>query len=163
MTSDMVQLLNDSQLRYSIYHLSFILTLASLTSRDKPVVMINHNHYFHRYFLLKAVSAERLGSYLSFCNVFDYISVKITGDVFWVESAFESLKSSCQFQAVKNYSAYEKDESGNLVPPAKVTQLLCPNDCSSQGNCTNGTCICNEGYVSADCSMRFDEIPQLFR
>ena len=130
MTSDMVRLLNDSQLQYSIYHLSFIFTLASLTSRDKPVVMINHNHYFHRYFLLKAV---------------------------------ESLKSSCQFQAVKNYSAYEKDESGNLVPPAKVTQLLCPNDCSFQGNCTNGTCICNEGYVSADCSMRFDEIPQLFR
>ncbi|PFX18968.1 Neurogenic locus Notch protein [Stylophora pistillata] len=89
--------------------------------------------------------------------------LQITGDVFWVESAFESLKSSCQFQAVKNYSAYEKDESGNLVPPAKVTQLLCPNDCSFQGNCTNGTCVCDEGYVSADCSMRFDEIPQLFR
>lgn len=89
--------------------------------------------------------------------------VQATGDVFWVESAFEALKSSCQFEVVKNYSAYEKDEEGNLVPPTKITEKLCPNDCSFQGNCSNGTCVCNEGFVAADCSMRYDEIPRLFR
>lgn len=64
---------------------------------------------------------------------------------------------------MKNYSAYEKDEEGNLVPPTKITEKLCPNDCSFQGNCSNGTCVCNEGFVAADCSMRYDEIPRLFR
>jgi len=89
--------------------------------------------------------------------------LKLTGDLNWVDSAFESLKSSCEFQAVKNYSAYDKDEEGNLVPPTKIAQNLCPGDCNSNGNCTNGTCVCKEGFVSADCSMRFDEVPQLFR
>nr|XP_058945176.1 von Willebrand factor D and EGF domain-containing protein-like [Pocillopora verrucosa] len=91
------------------------------------------------------------------------LDLQATGDVFWVESAFEALKSSCQFEVVKNYSAYEKDEEGNLVPPTKITEKLCPNDCSFQGNCSNGTCVCNEGFVAADCSMRYDEIPRLFR
>lgn len=54
-----------------------------------------------------------------FCNVI-FLS-QITGDIFWVESGFEALKSSCEFEAVKNYTAYEKDEEGNLVPPKKVT------------------------------------------
>ncbi len=64
---------------------------------------------------------------------------------------------------MKNFSAYDKDEEGNLVPPAKIAQNLCPGDCNGNGNCTNGTCVCNEEYISADCSMRFDEVPRLFR
>ncbi|XP_022787242.1 von Willebrand factor D and EGF domain-containing protein-like [Stylophora pistillata] len=87
----------------------------------------------------------------------------LTGDFEWVESAFESLKSSCAFEAVSNFSAYEKDEEGNFVPPMKIAQNLCPGNCNSNGNCINGTCVCNEGFISADCSLRFDEIPRLFR
>ena len=87
----------------------------------------------------------------------------MTGDLNWVESAFESLKSSCEFQAIKNFSAYDKDENGNFVPPVKISQNLCPGDCNNNGNCTNGTCVCSEEYVSADCSLRFDEVPRLFR
>ena len=49
------------------------------------------------------------------------------------------------------------------MPPVKIAQNLCPNDCSFNGNCTNGTCICKEGLIAEDCSMREDEIPSLFR
>ena len=64
---------------------------------------------------------------------------------------------------MKNVSAYEKDEEGNFVPPVKVAQNLCPNDCSFNGNCTNGSCICHEGFIASDCSMRVNEVPRLFR
>lgn len=99
---------------------------------------------------------------LIFYTLLDFL-IQFTGDLTWAESAFEGLKSTCEFQAVKNFSAYDKDEEGNFVPPVKIAQNLCPNDCSFNGNCTNGTCICKEGFIAEDCSMREDQIPSLFR
>lgn len=83
--------------------------------------------------------------WLTFRSLLCFENYQLTDDLNWVNSAFESLKSSCEFQAVKNYSAFDKDEEGNLVHPSNIAQNLCPGDCNSNGNCTNGTCVCNDG------------------
>jgi hypothetical protein len=71
------------------------------------------------------------------------------------------MKEGCEEVALKNISLFTKDENGELKPPAAIGENLCPNDCSSHGNCTNRTCICEEGYTSADCSMLVNAVPVL--
>ena len=38
-------------------------------------------------------------------------------------------------------------------PPDELLEMICPGLCSDQGTCRNGTCLCNPGFVSADCSI----------
>ena len=61
------------------------------------------------------------------------------------QSMVSAMLEECTFKAFKNVSLYEKSENGTLVPPTTVLNVLCPGDCSSHGNCSNGTCICEPG------------------
>lgn len=38
-------------------------------------------------------------------------------------------------------------------------QKRCPKNCSNQGKCVSGTCLCNEGYMKNDCSLFSKTIP----
>ncbi len=36
----------------------------------------------------------------------------------------------------------------------EIETTVCPNNCSRNGICqANGTCLCNQGYISEDCSI----------
>ena len=97
------------------------------------------------------------------CFVFRLLLItQATGDMVFAAFAFSSMKAQCEEVATKNMSLYEKDESGNMIPPPAVTDNLCPNDCSNQGSCRNGSCVCEEGYTAADCSISVDQGPELF-
>lgn len=87
---------------------------------------------------------------------------KITGDKTFASSAFDAMREGCEEVALKNISLFSRDpDSGELKPPAEIGENLCPGDCSNHGNCTNRTCICEEGYTSADCSMEANAVPDL--
>ncbi|KAK3722302.1 hypothetical protein QZH41_017750, partial [Actinostola sp. cb2023] len=87
--------------------------------------------------------------------------LQLTGDLKFAAAAFDSMKESCEEVALKNVSLYKKDANGELKPPAEIGENLCPSDCSNHGNCTNRTCICEEGYTSNDCSMSLNAVPEL--
>ncbi|EDO33240.1 predicted protein [Nematostella vectensis] len=42
-----------------------------------------------------------------------------------------------------------------------IVENLCPNECSNRGNCSNSTCICEEGFTLSDCSMPINAVPEL--
>ena len=44
-----------------------------------------------------------------------------------------------------------------------VVEALCPNDCTFKGNCSNGTCVCHEGYTAEDCSISLYNPPEIYR
>jgi hypothetical protein len=58
---------------------------------------------------------------------------------------FEPPKITCDAQKLiqLNDPLFQIDPSCNTV---------CPNACNNQGNCTNGVCVCQNGFVGADCS-----------
>ena len=55
----------------------------------------------------------------------------------------EAMKSLCEDIVLQDPEA----------DPGALTENLCPNECSSNGQCKNGTCICKEGYTTEDCSV----------
>ena len=38
---------------------------------------------------------------------------------------------------------------------------VCTNECSGNGQCVNGTCICKKGFGTEDCSVVVDQVPEL--
>ena len=46
---------------------------------------------------------------------------------------------------------------------AEIAKALCPNDCSSNGRCVNGSCSCNKDFTADDCSAYIYEIPTIWR
>ncbi|XP_066302881.1 von Willebrand factor D and EGF domain-containing protein-like [Branchiostoma lanceolatum] len=87
--------------------------------------------------------------------------IQITEDMAIAIAHVEIMKASCTDVAYQNISLYEIDDDGVAVPPLAVQQNLCPGDCSQKGQCINGTCVCDEGYTSVDCSLEEGSPPQL--
>ena len=56
------------------------------------------------------------------------------------------------------------DDAVEKEPESTITEIeknLCPNDCSGHGQCVNGTCTCDRGYGTEDCSVHLDQVPEL--
>lgn len=85
----------------------------------------------------------------------------MTGELDFASGAFGVMKESCERDVLRNISMYKNNSNGELLPPMEIGDNLCPNDCSDRGNCTNRTCLCDEGYTSEDCSMAINTVPEL--
>ncbi|XP_035689592.1 von Willebrand factor D and EGF domain-containing protein-like [Branchiostoma floridae] len=85
--------------------------------------------------------------------------VKVTEDFQYVDIIVQQIQAECAEKAYNNVSLYETNENGTAVPPAFITENLCPRQCSNQGRCVNSTCECNHGYTSADCSIQIGRPP----
>ena len=68
-------------------------------------------------------------------------------------SAVSAMMEECEEETLSNVTLWTSDDSGVLQPPQAVGNALCPSDCSGNGRCVNSTCICDAGYLSADCTI----------
>ena len=76
-------------------------------------------------------------------------------------SAIEKMKGYCEEKSLKDITIWKPNpaKNGTLEPPEAVENVLCPNQCSGNGVCVNGTCECNTGFQTTDCSMMDGELP----
>ena len=51
----------------------------------------------------------------------------------------------------------------NSLSVDEISDLLCPNDCTFNGKCINGSCVCNKDYTAEDCSVSIYQIPTISR
>lgn len=51
----------------------------------------------------------------------------------------------------------------NPILVEEISELLCPSDCSFNGKCINGSCVCNKDYTAEDCSVSIYQIPVISR
>ena len=76
--------------------------------------------------------------------------------------------NECEDVVIENVTI-NSNETNNVtkptIPPAleKVLQLLCPNDCTFNGKCVNGSCVCNKDYTADDCSISVYQRPTITR
>ncbi|XP_012946827.1 uncharacterized protein LOC101855535 [Aplysia californica] len=75
--------------------------------------------------------------------------IKLTGDSGWSRTSIELLKERC------------RNVYGQAGPPNAVLNVMCPQDCSSQGRCTQGSCACSPDFGGADCSYNTSVAPQI--
>lgn len=75
------------------------------------------------------------------------------------------LMTECGEIVGRNLSSYLNESSGekpdNSSMLSGIAERLCPNDCTFNGRCINGSCICNKGYAANDCAMSTEEIPYI--
>ncbi|XP_065651911.1 von Willebrand factor D and EGF domain-containing protein-like isoform X2 [Hydra vulgaris] len=76
-----------------------------------------------------------------------------------VESAINNLKSVCSERTLRDLSFWMNVDGKLIGPPIKIAESVCPNECNGNGACKNGTCICNAGYITADCSIKEGQSP----
>ena len=74
--------------------------------------------------------------------------------------------NECGETAGRNLFSYVNESSGeqpgNSSLVAEIVEQLCPGDCSFNGKCVNGSCICNEGFTAHDCAISTDQIPDVY-
>ena len=69
-------------------------------------------------------------------------------------SSLGAFKSACEEKTLNNITLWEANDVGVIQPPKAIGNALCPNECSDHGRCVNATCVCDEGYLSTDCSIK---------
>ncbi|XP_076099859.1 uncharacterized protein LOC143069213 [Mytilus galloprovincialis] len=91
-------------------------------------------------------------------SVSDYIEscildIKLTADTSFVQDTVGAMQTYTIMEVLRNETmAKTKTENGSQTILEYVTSLLCPNNCSNNGNCTSGSCTCLDGYIGEDCS-----------
>ncbi|KAJ8310092.1 hypothetical protein KUTeg_011957 [Tegillarca granosa] len=81
----------------------------------------------------------------------------LTGDDSWIHHQIESARLQC-VHAVEFNKTLQR-EFANLTD--EIKSLNCQNNCSGEGSCINGTCICKDGFEEIDCSVNKAEPPQI--
>ena len=72
--------------------------------------------------------------------------------------------NECGNLAAINMSAsVNGSDKKNPIPIDEISELLCPSDCTYNGKCVNGSCVCNKDYTADDCSVSIYEIPIISR
>ena len=100
--------------------------------------------------------------------VFFFFPLQYTGDFSFAIGAVSVLMNECQDMIVENMTV-NTNETSNVTKPTmppvleEVFQLLCPNDCTFNGKCVNGSCVCNKDYTADDCSISIYQKPTITR
>ena len=90
-----------------------------------------------------------------------------TNDPTFAISAISVLLNNCGQIVGRNLSSYSNESEDNNQGDSSssilsdIAQRMCPNDCSFNGKCVNGSCICNEGFTAKDCSISFGSTPSI--
>ena len=92
---------------------------------------------------------------------------KYTGDFSFATGSVALLMNECGELGARNLSAlanYSSEESPSVDAfVQEMAELLCPNDCTFNGKCVNGSCVCNKDYTADDCSISIYQIPTITR
>ena len=100
--------------------------------------------------------------------LFHLFRCQLTGDYSYASGSVDTLMEQCGNLAARNLTMFANDSSegngspGNLLVE-EIAELLCPNDCSFNGKCVNGSCVCNKDFTAYDCSASINEIPTILR
>jgi len=93
------------------------------------------------------------------------IDLELTGETTFAMSAVSLLVDECGQIVGRNLSSYanESKEEKPELPPflSDIVEGLCPGDCTSNGLCVNGSCVCDEGYTAEDCSISIYQRPAI--
>ena len=73
-----------------------------------------------------------------------------SGDLNIGQLGLDKLRRECKTSLFRD-SRFWSRENGR--PPKHVADVLCPANCSGNGICDRGTCLCRKGFVGSDCSI----------
>ena len=112
------------------------------------------------------------GQYISFLQLKVFsttenvllFSQQLTGDLSFASGSVAILMNECGNLAAINTSQSSNGSGDeNYISVEEISELLCPNDCTFNGKCINGSCVCNKDYTAEDCSVSIYQKPTISR
>ncbi|KAL5018882.1 hypothetical protein ScPMuIL_004604 [Solemya velum] len=99
--------------------------------------------------------------------------IMMTGTTDWSLAALEAAVKSCRSVVEMNNTISNSSDStnasnvGEVIFPDENPILdtilsYCPYNCSSNGACINGTCVCYDGFGAGDCSINLRQPPDVY-
>lgn len=91
--------------------------------------------------------------------------IKVTGDLSWSNDKIPEIQNLCLFDTVATNTTDTNQTIGDVLTAAQqVLAATClPQDCSGQGTCVNGHCVCNADYVGVGCQLARNSVPYTIR
>ncbi|KAK3593470.1 hypothetical protein CHS0354_036994 [Potamilus streckersoni] len=80
--------------------------------------------------------------------------IKISDDIKLTQVATTMAIAKCKDFVTKDPFLLTANSTQDLLQ-----DLLCPGDCSGDGICTNGTCMCKDSFIGDDCSLDSSKAP----
>ncbi len=92
-----------------------------------------------------------VGSYVASCRG----DLMHSGDSRVAALHLGRMAQDCRESVFRNTSMWTRDEVGQSfdLPKKRMVDGLCLNDCSGNGECDRGYCVCDGDFVGADCSQ----------
>ncbi|KAL3863773.1 hypothetical protein ACJMK2_005508 [Sinanodonta woodiana] len=81
--------------------------------------------------------------------------IKLTGSDEFIPTAIQDLQKVCYTTAIR--------QASDPLMVANLISMNCLNSCSGHGQCLNGTCLCDTGYMASDCSLGINTPPTIER
>ncbi|XP_069129087.1 von Willebrand factor D and EGF domain-containing protein-like [Argopecten irradians] len=79
--------------------------------------------------------------------------ILVSGNGAFMKDTVEALKTMCIVEARRSENLTSQGSTGGMTFLEELTSLSCPNNCSGNGNCINGSCICDSGLYGDECSL----------
>nr|XP_034327587.1 uncharacterized protein LOC105328884 [Crassostrea gigas] len=86
--------------------------------------------------------------------------IQLTDSTDWAKESLVNLLREC-ITIVETDTDQWSNETGEAGPPPGITNLICPNNCQGNGNCTEGLCQCFHPWIGDDCSVNSTVPPEL--
>lgn len=98
-------------------------------------------------------------SYIESCIV----DIKLSGNTTYLQDSMDTFKGACLQEVTHNEAYYVNTSTDGRFLADIIFSVLCPRDCSGNGNCSNATCDCFTGFIGSDCSIQVSSPPEVFR
>ncbi|XP_070555873.1 von Willebrand factor D and EGF domain-containing protein-like [Ptychodera flava] len=107
-----------------------------------------------------ALDDSEVDDFINACTV----DIQVLDDLSQATVSRDLMTAQCEEVLTKNTTYWEASgsSSGTVGPPKSILGMICPSDCSGNGNCVDGICTCSEGFGGTDCSTNLQEQPQIY-
>ncbi|XP_063442416.1 von Willebrand factor D and EGF domain-containing protein-like [Mytilus trossulus] len=86
--------------------------------------------------------------------------IEVAGDTTFLTDTINTMVTSIMTELVKTESLYtQKSSDGSQTLLEYFASALCLNNCSDNGICKSGVCICDNGHLGEDCSYTTSSPP----
>ncbi|OWF39666.1 uncharacterized protein LOC110464752 [Mizuhopecten yessoensis] len=82
--------------------------------------------------------------------------ILVSANTNFMKDTVEALKTTCIVEAMRSENLTTKGSGSEpgMTFLDELLELSCPNNCSGNGNCINGTCACSSGLYGDECSLQ---------